>query len=271
MNKEKELLLSVVIPMYNAEETIVRCVESVAVELCQLDSDWEVLVIDDGAKDNSFDVLSAYLKESPYRSNIFVYRQENRGVSAARNNGLKRAKGKYIAFNDSDDRWMEGRVVKQIDFLDNHPDVALIAGLYRNINIDCDGKIVEVFIKDQLYKSHFSPTTAILRRSVLQRSGLFNEAMTGDEDQNFFNHILMSDRCFLIHEVYAESILQKLSWGDTGLSSKLWTMEKGELMNIREIYTRSYCSLGDFVLATVYSYIKYLRRCVLSFSRKYLR
>ena len=104
----KEALVSVVIPVYNREDTIQRAVDSV---LNQTYSNIEVLVVDDGSKDNSLEMLKKYHNDN--RVKIFC-QEFNQGANAARNRGIREAKGEYIAFHDSDDEWLPDKLEKQI-------------------------------------------------------------------------------------------------------------------------------------------------------------
>lgn len=92
--------ISVIVPVYNAEAYLRQCVESI---LRQTDEDWELLLIDDGSTDGST-ALCAELSARDRR--IILYRQENAGVSAARNTGIRRATGAFLCFVDADD-WVE--------------------------------------------------------------------------------------------------------------------------------------------------------------------
>lgn len=256
--------VSVVIPMYNAETTIISCINSVVFELQQINLLWEIWVIDDGSKDHSFCILSNYVQQHSMSDRIFLIRQNNKGVSAARNVGIKKARGRYILFNDSDDCWIPGRVLEQLSLFESHPEISLITGVYRNMSIVCDGSVKELNIMMQLFKNHVSPTTTMIKREVISIVGLFNESMICGEDVDFFNRILRHGRGLLVCTVYAECISKKHSWGDSGLSSKLWLMEKGELINLYHIYKYTDCSFTIYLIATVYSLLKYIRRYVMS-------
>lgn len=96
-DKEK-LILSIVIPVYNVEQYLSRCLDSV---LSQLKGDMEVIVVDDGSKDNSGKICDQY--KLKYGSAINVIHQKNGGLSAARNTGIEYARGEYVYFLDSDD------------------------------------------------------------------------------------------------------------------------------------------------------------------------
>lgn len=96
-------MISVIVPVYNAEKFIKRCIDSI---LCQTYKDFELILINDGSKDNSYGILQDYEKTDV---RIKLYNQDNQGVSSARNKGLEIAKGDYVLFIDSDD-WIESNM-----------------------------------------------------------------------------------------------------------------------------------------------------------------
>ena len=105
---------SVIIPVYNTEKYLDRCLESV---LKQTNQDYEIIVVNDGSTDNSLDILNKY-KES-----ITIINQENQGLSIARNNGVAKSSGKYLIFLDSDD-FLETKLFENIDKVSkNNPDI----------------------------------------------------------------------------------------------------------------------------------------------------
>ena len=89
--------VSIIIPIYNSDKTIDRCLKSI---INQTYRNIEVICINDGSFDNSYKILQNYLKTD---SRIKVINQTNKGVSSARNNGIKNSTGKYIMFVDADD------------------------------------------------------------------------------------------------------------------------------------------------------------------------
>lgn len=91
--------LSVILPVYNVEKYIHKCVESLYAQ-CLNENDFEIIVVNDGTPDNSIEKLKYFEQD---HANIIILNQENRGVSIARNNGLKMAKGQYVLFIDPDD------------------------------------------------------------------------------------------------------------------------------------------------------------------------
>ena len=105
-------IVSVITPVYNVGKVIGKTIESM---LAQGYNELEVVLVDDCSKDNSAEVIAEYTAKYP---NIVYHRQEkNGGAAVARNTALKLAKGRYVAFLDSDDMWCEGKIKRQLAFM----------------------------------------------------------------------------------------------------------------------------------------------------------
>lgn len=111
--------ISVIIPTYNREASIVKAIESV---LNQTYTIQEVIVVDDGSTDNTEDVVHQIRDERVK----FYKTYENHGAGAARNYGVKQAKCELIAFHDSDDEWLPDKIEKQVTYMETHPNVGLV-------------------------------------------------------------------------------------------------------------------------------------------------
>ena len=98
---QRNPLVTVIIPTYNRGWILKEAIDSV---LSQGFEDFELIVVDDGSTDNTQDILDGYARD------IIVLRQDNRGVSTARNLGIASASGQFIAFLDSDDLWLPGKL-----------------------------------------------------------------------------------------------------------------------------------------------------------------
>lgn len=111
-NNEKLLsgLVSIIMPCYNGEKFIKETIESV---LAQTYTSWELLIIDDGSKDSSVDIIKSYQQDQ----RIKLIQQANAGSAAARNNGIRQSKGQYMALLDSDDLWLPEFLEKQVNFM----------------------------------------------------------------------------------------------------------------------------------------------------------
>lgn len=118
------MLFSIVIPLYNKADTILRALNSIAVQSFK---DYEVIVVDDGSMDKSASLVRSYKKIAK----LLLIQQENSGVSSARNKGAAVAKGEYIAFLDADDCWMEDYLVTIEEMIkSNHTAVLVGTGFY---------------------------------------------------------------------------------------------------------------------------------------------
>lgn len=111
-------MVSVVIPAYNAENTIAETVKSV---LTQTFTDFELIIIDDGSTDNTLDILKQF--DDP---RIQIYAFKNAGPQKSRNRGIEKARGKFISFLDADDLWLEDKLQLQIETLHNNPDASVV-------------------------------------------------------------------------------------------------------------------------------------------------
>lgn len=162
-----EQLVSVVTPMYNAEKFIGETIESV---LSQTYQNWEMIIINDCSKDNGVEIVKKYQEQD---SRIKLYNNEqNKGVSETRNRGIELAKGKYIAFLDSDDLWEKQKLEKQVKFMEEN-DVILSYTSYEKMNEDGSKRgIIEVperlDYKELLKNCLVNCLTAMYRREDLK-------------------------------------------------------------------------------------------------------
>lgn len=114
--------LSIIVPVYNVEQHLERCLESIAVEMCD---DYELLLIDDGSTDRSGALCDAFAECHP-QLHVVVMHQPNEGLSAARNRGIEASRGTYITFIDSDDHIDPLTLSRNVDYLLSHPEVDML-------------------------------------------------------------------------------------------------------------------------------------------------
>lgn len=190
------LAISVIIPAYNREWIIKEAIDSV---LAQKFDDFELIVVNDGSTDNTREVLSSY------RDKIKVIEQKNSGVSAARNNGILSSAGNYIAFLDSDDLWLPGKLKTQFEFFNNNPE-ALICQTEeiwfrkgKRINPGKRHKKVSgIFFEKSLELCMVSPSAVMMKRSLFDTVGLFDETLLACEDYDLWLRINCRYPVFLI-------------------------------------------------------------------------
>ena len=199
-------MFSVVIPLYNKKHTIRECIASV---LSQSYQDFELLVIDDGSTDNSFQVVSEYSD-----NRIRIVQQSNGGVSSARNLGLKLAKSKYVALLDADDLWMPDYLEKMNSFIESYPFCALYGS--RQYVVDGKGykKLSDTLGQEQFYLFHkeeyfkyatdailFHTSAVIVNKEIIQAHGLsFNTNLKTGEDLDFFFRIALKENTAFLNE-----------------------------------------------------------------------
>ncbi len=181
--------VSVIIPTYNRDALLKRAIKSV---LNQTYKEFEIIVVDDGSTDKTFDVV----KKFEDKRIKYIRLKERHGASHARNIGIKLARGKYIAFLDSDDEWLPKKLEKQINVLENSP--PKVGVVYTGYWIIWDnkkflGKIPKMrgyIFEDELLEDHISPTSCILLRKIcIEKVGGFDEELPARQDYDLWIRI----------------------------------------------------------------------------------
>lgn len=168
-------IVSIIIPAYNAEKYIKQTIESA---IGQTYKNIEVIVIDDGSKDGAAEIVKSFGDQRI----IYIF-QENKGQSAARNSGIKIAKGKYISFLDSDDLFLPQKIERQVDFLESNPDCGVCYSKIYHFFSDQPEKLYynpipnySGYIFDKLLThSVVNPLAAVMRKEYLDKYGGFKE------------------------------------------------------------------------------------------------
>lgn len=214
-------LVSIVIPAYNAEHFILSTLKSV---LNQTYRNFEIIVVDDGSKDKTKQLVDKFLNENNLQGQCF--KQENKKIAAARNIGILLSKGEFIALLDHDDLWYPEKLIKVMAKFEEYPDIDLICS---RENIVRDGKIlyqtnlISNSIKD-LY-SHLlikgnclSPSATVFRKHVGGNIGFFREDLELNtvEDYDFWLRFSQIGKIYFLDEILGEYILV-----DTSASSKI--------------------------------------------------
>ena len=180
--------VSVIIPTYNRARQVCAAVDSVR---AQTFGDFELIVVNDGSTDDTAERLRVY------DAGLKVLAQPNRGVAAARNAGVKAARGGLLAFLDSDDLWLPHKLQAQVDFFADNPSAMwqqteetwLRNG--RRVNPKKrHAKLGGRIFKESLELCLVSPSAVMLRRRVLDEMGLFDESLPACEDYDLWLRIL---------------------------------------------------------------------------------
>ncbi len=203
-----EPFVSVIIPIYNTEEFIERSVESI---IAQSYGNLEIILVDDGSEDGSREACRKLIERD---SRIKYFYQKNRGVSAARNLGLKEATGKYIFFCDSDDTWKSGLIKKVVRVFEEKgsdmvrfgfesmtPDLVKSSEL-MDAELLVRDAVVEYFSNDKVIFNMSGCVLGAYRRSVILENELyFDEELAMGEDGKFvMQYLLCCESIYLLGE-----------------------------------------------------------------------
>lgn len=199
---ETSNFISVILPTFNRAWSLRIAIESV---LRQNHPNFELIIVDDGSTDETEPILAEY------RGRIRAIRQKNRGVSAARNRGIEEARGRLIAFLDSDDRWLPGKLTAQAAFFADHPDALICQteerwirrGVHVNPRRRHQKRSGMIFIPS-LELCLISPSAVMIRRKLLDRVGLFDESLPACEDYDLWLRVTRDHPVHLIETPYIE-------------------------------------------------------------------
>lgn len=161
-------LISVTIPVYNGERYLAEAIESM---LAQTYRPIEIVVVDDGSTDSSADVAERF---SPPVRYCF---QPNSGPAAARNTGLKMARGDIIGFLDQDDIWPAGKLALQVPYLVENPSLDIVLGRMQAIRLSRSADGEPEFVDLLGPQIQMMLTCAIFRKSVFDKVGLLDETL----------------------------------------------------------------------------------------------
>lgn len=267
-------MISVIVPVYNAEKYIDRCVNSI---ISQTYGDWELFLIDDGSKDNSLERIKQYEKKD---KRIKALHQENQGAGAARNKGLEMVSGDYVVFVDSDD-YIEPDYFR---LLSNHTEDVVFIDVNRR---DANGKVtaeeklsvLKGKSKDDILRGQM--TGQILwggvrkaaRRSLISENQIrYSQHKVGEEAVYSFLLLYYADSFSFIekpvynYEVHSDSLSQTVQedpWGPVALALKQTVKNIGCYEKYADtlncfVYTAGIVSLSK--MAKLYSLKQYKKK-----------
>lgn len=205
--------ISIILPTYNRAKLLPRAIDSI---LKQSFTDWELVIWDDGSTDDSDEIIRAYREER-----IKYHWERNHGVAYARNQAIQRARGKYLAFIDSDDEWKVEKLSIQVDIMESSPGIDVLFTNFVNVNLSNEsenlafeqnlsalkmlviekindnlsvvrGKLLESLASD----NYIIPSSVIMRRELIERIGFFNEKLQGPEDFELWWRMGLAGVCF---------------------------------------------------------------------------
>lgn len=255
--------LSVIIPVYNAQDTIKKCVDSV---VGGSQNEYEIILVDDGSTDQSLKICQEYLT----LENVSVISKDNGGVSSARNAGLEVASGDYILFLDSDDWLEEGAVGVLMEYMHSEKDL-YVFGIKRIKNgievgrcayVDCVGCDKTEIMISLFMKNQFGFVCAkMIKRSLIEAQKLcFDESLKMREDQDYMLRLwgrvqsvscieaplyCYNQRSNSAMQIYNKKVLEHFAWFVSDLEDNLnhiesFMVEEGVEKTIRDEYRKVY-------------------------------
>ncbi|MCJ8281127.1 MAG: glycosyltransferase [Rivularia sp. ALOHA_DT_140] len=246
-------LISVVVPVYNGEQTIKETIESV---LNQTFTNLELIVVNDGSLDSTLNVIS-HIKDP--RLKVFSYR--NAGVAITRNRGIEQSQGEYIAFLDADDLWTSDKLEAQLKALQSNRKAAVAYSwvdyidesgdfLHHGNHITVNGNAYEQMLVENVLENGSNP---LIRREALINVGGFNQSLTPAEDWDMW--LRLAAVYDFVTVPYPQILYRTLS---SSGSTNVWKMEKVCLKLIEQAFNSAPSSLQylkNKSLATVYHYL----------------
>lgn len=230
--------VGVVIPTFDRAHTLARALDSVFAQTLPLR---QIIVVDDGSTDSTADVVAGY-------PGVSYLRQENRGVSAARNLGIRHCGCDWIALLDSDDEWLPEKLRVQFEALAENPGHRLIhcdeiwIRNGRKVNpADRHRKRGGWIFEYCLPLCVISPSAAVIERSLLIEAGGFNEQLPACEDYDLWLRV-----CSRFPVLYVDRpLLRKYGGHDDQLSRKHWGMDRFRVQALRDLLATGGLSESD--------------------------
>ncbi|MDJ0701851.1 MAG: glycosyltransferase [Leptolyngbyaceae cyanobacterium MO_188.B28] len=248
-------LISVVIPVFNGEATILETIESV---LSQTFSDFEIIVINDGSQDSTLKIVSNIADP---RLKVFTY--PNAGLAASRNRGVKQSQGEYIAFLDADDLWTPDKLGAQLSRLQDNPEVAVVYSWTDFINEYSDflrpaahftvsGNVLPKLLLTNFLDNGSNP---LIRKQALIDVGGLDESLKAAEDWDLYLRLAVRHP---FEVVQSPQILYRVS--ADSMSGNVFRQETETLKVIDKIFAQvpeSLKYLRPYSLANIYKYLTF--------------
>jgi glycosyltransferase involved in cell wall biosynthesis len=222
--------VSVVMPAYNVGWCVRRAVDSV---LAQTYRAFELIVVNDGSTDDTGAVLASY------GTALRRVDQENRGMSAARNAGIRMAEGTYVAFLDADDWWLPDKLARQVELMEGRPGLGFTSTAARVVNPEgqplnlwrcreTGGRVLETLFAENAAIAG-GCSAVMVRKSLFEQAGLFDESLRGFEDPDLWIRLAAVSDYACIDEPLAVILRREKS------VSRNWeTMREAALKSIRK-------------------------------------
>ncbi len=233
--------ISVLMSVYNAEDELKDSVEGI---LNQTYTDFEFIIINDGSTDSTLEILESYAAQDP---RIRLINQENTGLTKALNNGIKLARGKYIARQDADDISYPKRFELQMELMDGDSSIVLCGGNCDDIYEDGSTGIWGTYDSDTLQKivflkTAFAHSTVMMRADICKELGGYDESFKTSQDIDLWMRFARKGRLAMVsapiiqRKIMAGSISNKRRWRQFYDASRARMKHNKGLKRIHALY-----------------------------------
>jgi glycosyltransferase involved in cell wall biosynthesis len=242
MNSKSDKI-SVIIPTFNRSHLIKRCINSLLSQTLEPD---EIIIVDDGSTDDTRTVVERNFPKIGY------YYQENKGISCARNLGIRMAKYEWLAFLDSDDEWLPLKLQNQMQAISNNHDMKICytdeIWIRKGIRVNQKkrhAKYGGYIFKHCLPLCIISPSSVIIHRSILNEAGLFDETLPVCEDYDLWLRICSKYPVLYLNE----PLIIKYGGHADQLSRKYWGMDRFRIHALEKIIKSEYLDRDNRIAA----------------------
>jgi len=231
--------ISAVIPSYNRLPTLIRAVDSVLAQSSEVD---EIIIVDDGSSDNTSTEISARYPQ------LKLLQQANKGVSSARNYGINQASGDWIALLDSDDSWLPEKIEYIRQAHRQHPEIQLFHSdeiwIRNGVRVNAMKKHQKSggwIFRQCLPLCVISPSAVVIKRSLFDVVGLFDESLPACEDYDLWLRICHR---FPVHYI-DQPLINKYGGHDDQLSNKHWGMDRFRIRALKNLLSDAELNQDD--------------------------
>ena len=231
-------LISVIIPTHNRDKFLENALLSV---INQTYKNIEIIVVDDDSKDNTKKIVDKLKKKHKIKY-IFKSRLP-KNPAATRNEGIKRAKGEYIAFLDDDDEWLPEKLERQVEIFNQNKDVGLVYTKYKDVY---ENKIVE--------KGDIGCSTVMVKKEILNKIGIFDEKLGCAEDRDLWMRIRgeyntkFVGKTSVIHKIHSKQFSSNLK---EKISSEEYFIRKHfKKLKKEKVLHKNYFNLSSLYIKT---------------------
>lgn len=238
--------MSVIIPNYNREKTLVNTILSV---INQTYRNIEIIIVDDKSTDNSRNIIKNLAKK--YNNIKYYFSNENKGANYSRNKGAELANGEYLAFLDSDDRFLPTKIEKQVEVLKQFKDKD-IGIVFTNILINnkavapiSENKIIK--LEDIVFRNKLGGfSTVLIRKDIFFEIGKLDEDLLSCQDWNLYLKVLSKYKGYMLSEPLVKYFLQP----DSISKNKYYVLKGHEIVlnRIRKINSKYHLVAEDLLI-----------------------